>query len=58
MSPICYQVKLHIKIQDLILAMPADDPWEDAALGEALAYVRQSCLLEIPQEFRDMMSQL
>ena len=38
--------------------MPAGDPWDDAALGEALAYIRKSCLLEIPVEFRDMISQL
>ena len=54
----CYQVKPNIKLQDLILAMPPGDPWDDAALVEALAYVRKSCLLEIPVEFRDMMSQL
>ena len=54
----CYQVKPNVKLQDLILAMPPGDPWDDAALGEALAYVRKSCLLEIPVEFRDMMSQL
>ena len=43
---------------DLILAMPEEDPWDDAKLKEALVYVRQSKLLSIPQEYREMLSQL
>ena len=42
----------------MILSMSNCDPWDDAKLSDALSYVRRSCLLEIPESFRDMISQL
>jgi len=47
-----------IKLQDMILSMSNCDPWDDAKLSDALSYVRRSCLLEIPESFREMISQL
>jgi len=48
-------VKKNISLQDLILSMTTTDAWEDAKIFDALLYVRKSCLLKIPEEFRDMM---
>lgn len=52
------KVQPNQKLQDMILAMSNCDPWDDAKLGDALVYVRKSCLLKIPESFRDMISQL